>query len=206
MLGYPIPLYDANNGAPNALFRNLGDWQFENVTKKVGLDANNTRFSFAASWEDFDNDGDLDIYVANDFGRNNLYRNDDGRFSDVTAVAGVEDIASGMSVTWGDYNGDGLMDLYVSNMFSSAGNRITYQRQFRAGDDPQVLGRLQRMTRGNTLFQNMGDGTFRDVSVEAAVTMGRWAWGSKFVDFNNDGREDIVVANGFITNDRADDL
>ncbi len=84
----------------------------------------------AASWEDYDQDGDLDLYVANDFGRNNLYRNDDGQFVDVAAEAGVEDISAGMSVSWGDYNNDGQADLYVGNMFSSAGNRVTYQRQF----------------------------------------------------------------------------
>lgn len=73
---------------------------------------NNRRFSFASSWEDYDNDGDPDLYVANDYGRNNLYRNDrdeDGnhRFVDVAKEAGVEDISAGMSVSWGDYNLDG---------------------------------------------------------------------------------------------------
>ncbi|MCH8045369.1 MAG: VCBS repeat-containing protein [Planctomycetes bacterium] len=208
VLGVPIPYQDANNGAQNALFRNLGKMRFENVTQRVGLDQNNRRFTYAAAWEDYDNDGDLDLYVANDYGRNNLYQFDkpSGRFRDVAAEAGVEDIASGMSVSWGDYNNDGLMDLYVSNMFSSAGNRITYQRQFRQGDDQVTLAQIRRMARGNSLFKNVGGGKFLDVSVETGVTMGRWAWGSKFVDLNNDGREDIVVANGFVTQANPDDL
>lgn len=202
----PIPYYDANNGHRNLLLRNDGNWQFKDATKETGLDENNQRYSFAAAWEDYDNDGDVDLYVANDFGRNNLYRNTDGYFEDVAASAGVEDISAGMSVSWGDYNNDSLMDLYVSNMFSSAGNRVTYQRHFKPKIDDTARSLYQRHARGNTLFENMGDGRFRDVSLEAGVTMGRWAWGSKFVDINNDGWQDIVVANGFLTNEDTEDL
>lgn len=62
------------------------------------------------------------------------------------------------------------------------------------------------MARGNTLFRNCGDGTFEDVSVAADVTQGRWAWGSRFADVNNDGWQDLVVANGYITNQDTSDL
>lgn len=204
ILGRPIPYHDANNGGRNVLFRNDGNWKFTNATLETGLDANNRRFSFAAAWEDYDNDGDLDLYVANDYGRNNLYRNDqsgDGThtFTDVAKEAGVEDISAGMSVSWGDYNLDGHMDLYVSNMWSSAGNRVTYQRQFQADAGETALAEMQRHARGNSLFMNAGDGSFHDVSVKQGVTMGRWAWGSRFIDLNTDGWDDILVANGFIT-------
>lgn len=87
--GGPIPYHDANNGSPNALLRNEGNWRFTDVTKQSGMDDNNRRFSFAASWEDYDNDGDMDLYVANDFGRNNLYRNDGGHFVDAAAAASL---------------------------------------------------------------------------------------------------------------------
>ena len=211
VLGLPVPFYDANNGQPNLLLRNQGDWQFEDVTEAAGLNENNTRFSYAAAWEDYDNDGDLDLYVANDFGRNNLYRNDAGpdgsvRFKDVAAEAGVEDISSGMSADWADYDHDGWMDLYVGNMFSGAGNRITYQRNFRPGEDADKLASMRRMARGNTLFRNTGGGAFSDVSVDMDVTMGRWSWASRFADLNNDGWEDLVIANGFVTNRNPDDL
>jgi hypothetical protein len=202
----PTPYHDANNGGRNVLLRNDGDLRFTDATREVGLDENNRRFSFACAWEDFDNDGDVDLYVANDFGRNNLYRNDSGRFRDVAAIAGVEDIAAGMSAAWGDYNRDGLMDLYVSNMFSSAGGRIAYQRNFRPGDGRETLGQFQRHARGNSLFQNQGDGTFADVSESAAVTMGRWAWASLFTDLDNDGWEDIYCVNGYITSETTQDL
>jgi hypothetical protein len=202
----PVPYHDANNGGPNVLLQNDGAWRFTHATKRVGLDANNRRYSYAAAWEDFDNDGDLDLYVANDFGRNNLYRNDAGRFTDVAPQAGVEDISPGMSVAWGDYDNDGLADLYVANMFSSAGNRITHQPQFHAGAGGELLGHLRRHARGNSLFRNRGDGTFADVSSAAGVVLGRWAWGAKFFDLNNDGWQDLFVANGFITQEDPSDL
>ena len=204
--GAPIPYNDANNGGRNLLFENQGAFQFVDVTRQRGLDTNNQRFSFAASWEDYDVDGDMDLYVANDFGRNNLYENQRGSFRDVAAERSVEDMAGGMSVSWGDLNQDGLMDLYVGNMYSAAGNRVTYQRRFLGGRTSDSSTGIQRMARGNTLFLATTGGAFTDVSESAGVTMGRWAWGSKFADLNNDGREDLVVANGYITNARPDDL
>jgi hypothetical protein len=172
----------------------------------VGLDANNRRHSLAASWEDYDNDGDMDLYVANDYGQNCLYRNDGGKFTDVAAEANVIDFGSGMSVSWADFDRDGWMDLYVANMFSSAGNRITDQAKFRSEDDQQIRQRYRRFAKGNTLFQNLRDGTFREIGAEANVEMGRWAWSSPFLDINNDGWEDIVVANGFLTTEDTGDL
>ena len=205
-LDVPVPYYDANNGAGNLMVRNEGGFVFSDVTNEVGLAANNQRFSYAAAWEDFDNDGDQDLYVANDFGRNNLYQNTAGRFTDVAGRAGVEDVGSGMSVAWSDYNGDGWMDLYVGNMFSAAGSRITYQRRFAAAFNSSALSTVRRLARGNTMFRNAGDGTMQDVSAEAGVALGRWAWSSNFVDINNDGLEDLIVANGFVTGGTDVDL
>ncbi|MDG2125543.1 MAG: VCBS repeat-containing protein [Verrucomicrobiales bacterium] len=207
----PLPFNDANNGGRNLLLGNHGSFRFSDVTAKCNLDQNNMRWSFSASWEDFDNDGDQDLYVANDFGRNNLFRNDqtaDGStfFTDVAAGSGVEDQASGMSVDWSDINGDGRMDLYVGNMYSAAGNRVTFQKRFTANRAPAYAGSLQRMARGNTLFSATADNRFEDVSVQAGVNMGRWAWGSKYADPNYDGSDDIVVANGYLTNTAPDDL
>jgi hypothetical protein len=193
--------HDARNGAPNSLYRNSGNLNFIDVTEKTGLTANNHRWSFSASWEDFDNDGDQDLYVANDYGRNNLYRNDEGIFTDIAAEAGVEDSASGMAASWGDYDQDGSMDLYISNMFSSAGNRIVSQQQFKPESDEELRGRFLRFARGNTLLRNLGNGSFADTSESAGVTLGRWAWGSNFIDVNNDSWQDLVVANGYLSSD-----
>ena len=155
-------VHDANDGGKNSLFRNQiaadGTWRFTDVTRDEGLDVNNQRWSFAAAWDDFDNDGDLDLYVANDFGRSNLYRNDgadserkDGpkgasrRFVDISESAQIEDSAFGMSIAWGDYDRDGWMDIYISNMWSSAGNRITYQNRFKPEAPHEIKRRYQRL-------------------------------------------------------------
>ena len=202
--------HDSNEAGKNTLFRNNlsegSPWTWDDVTSTVGLDANNQRFTWAASWEDYDNDGDQDLYVANDFGRNNLFRNDGGNFVDVAAEQGVEDMASGMSTAWGDINQDGNIDLYVGNMFSSAGNRITRQKKFKPDSTAEVRSQLQRFARGNSLFQNLGEKGFSDISLTAGVNLGRWAWSSNFIDINNDGWLDIAVANGYITHEDTRDL
>ena len=194
--------HDAENGAANTLFKNTtkdpGNLSFIDVTEEAGLNINNSRWSFAASWEDYDNDGDQDLYVANDYGRNNLYNNDKGKFTDLASKTDSEDSASGMSVSWADYDRDGNMDLYVSNMFSAAGNRITNQKQFKNSTQQSVRERFRRFARGNTLLRNTGQ-IFQDTSLSAGVNMGRWAWGSNFIDFNNDTFPDLIVANGYLT-------
>ena len=194
--------HDAENGAANTLFKNTtkdtGNLSFIDVTEEAGLNINNSRWSFAASWEDYDNDGDQDLYVANDYGRNNLYNNDKGKFTDLASETDSEDSASGMSVSWADYDRDGNMDLYVSNMFSAAGNRITNQKQFKNSTQQSVRERFRRFARGNTLLRNTGQ-IFQDTSLSAGVNMGRWAWGSNFIDFNSDTFPDLIVANGYLT-------
>ena len=207
----PLPYHDATNGGRNELLRNEGGLRFRTVTKQVGLHPGNSKFSYSATWEDYDGDGDMDLYVANDFGGNNLYQNTlresgEPSFTDVAAEAGVRDIAAGMSACWGDFDNNGLADLYVGNMFSSAGNRIAFQDKFKRGGNAETRALYQRHARGNSLFQNLGQGRFRDVSVSSGTTMGRWAWSSLFADLNNDGWEDLLVTNGFITQRDPDDL
>ena len=204
----PTPYYDAVNGPPNLLFRNNGRGQFEEIAGAAGFGPTNDRFSFAAAWGDYDGDGDPDLYVANDFGRNNLYRNNgNGTFDDVAADLGVEDLGAGMSAAWGDYDGDGDLDLYTANMWSSAGLRITGSQRFE-GIAPAASQRalFRRQAQGNSLFRNDGQRGFSDVSEQARVRTGRWAWASDFVDLDSDGRLDLFVQNGYITGERLDDL
>ena len=111
-----------------------------------------------------------------------------------------------MAAAWTDLNRDGWHDLYVGNMFSAAGQRVTYQRRFLSNRTNTDAKDIQRMARGNTLFIANGSDGFHDTTLPAGVAMGRWAWGSKPVDINNDGYEDLVVANGYLTNNRPDDL
>ena len=144
--------------------------------------------------------------MANDFGRNNLYRNDSGHFVDVAAASGTEDQAAGMGAHWADPDRDGDLDLLVSNMFSSAGQRVAYQPEFRLGQPSSVVEGVRRHSLGNSLFMNQGDGTFLERGDPAGLRMGRWSWGSRFVDLDCDGLEDVVVLYGFVTGERPDDL
>lgn len=218
-----LTMSDFAEGGLNSLFHNEStsdELSFRNVTKEVGMDVHNQRKTYSAGWEDLDNDGDLDLYVANDFGWNCFFRNDqseNGEFSfvDIASEAGGLDDSFGMSVNFGDYDRDGWIDLYISNMYSYAGNRITFQDQFKADSGDSVRQRFQRFARGNTLLKNTGvvDNPtvgpvvqFEDRSVEAGVNMGRWAWSSCFMDINNDGWDDLYVNNGYITASDSGDL
>jgi len=195
----PTPYHDANNGSANSYWRNEGGGAFTNATVEVGLDVNNRRFSLAAIWEDLDLDGDVDLYVTNDFGRNNYYRNDGGSFVDVAGRIGAADQASGMGATIADYDGDGLPDLYVSNMFMPEGMRA-------ASGEAMLDAAHQRFARGNTLLRGREDGSFEDATLDGAAWRGGWTWGAVFGDFDNDGRADVYVPNGFLSGRGDDDV
>ena len=201
---YPTPYHDAQNGPPNFLFRNQptadGSVHFFDVTESAGLNKNNNRFSFAPAWCDYNGDGQPDLYVANDFGRNNLYKNENGKFRDVAAEAGVEDIGDGMSAAWFDYDGDGLPDLYISNMWSDAGQRIVAEKKL------SPIEAWKRHAKGNSLYRNKGDGTFEETGAAQGVEMGRWAWSSDGVDFDNDGVPELFSTAGMLTNTSETDL
>jgi len=210
-LAKPLPAFDANNGGENVLLRNEGKFQFTDVTAATGLDENNHRYSYACVWDDVNNDGLPDLYVANDFGRNNLYlqsRGPDGapHFKDMADAAGLAGGAFGMSASTGDFNRDGLPDIHLGAMWSSAGYRITRADPFRKGEPEALRGKYFQLARGNSLFANAGGGKFTDVSDAAGIRLGRWAWSCLFADANNDGWEDLLVANGFVTGEGQDDL
>ena len=204
---YPLPYYDAENGPPNFLMRNNRDGGFRDVTAEAGLDKNNTRYSFCCGWSDFNRDGWPDLYVVNDFGRKNLYRNNaDGTFTDVASQAGVEDVGAGMGVCWFDYDNDGAEDLYVADMWSAAGKRVSMQPEFQPDAPEEIKTLYRKHARGNSLFRNNNDGAFRDTSTSAGVGMGRWSWCSDAWDFDHDGFPDLYITDGMVTGASRDDL
>jgi hypothetical protein len=186
-------------GPPNVLLKNLGGGKFA-VAPESPQVANwhNTNQS---TWADFDDDGDPDLHVCNDFGPSTLYRNEGARgFVDATAeVAGTALQGFGMGSSWGDYNGDGRLDLYVSNMFSKAGRRITAQIP---GLDP----RTSYSADGSLLFRNDGRRMTQVAGTEPPamlVAKVGWAYGGQFADIDNDTWPDIYSPSGFYTAPKA---
>jgi tetratricopeptide (TPR) repeat protein len=208
---YPSPYYDANNGPPNFMMRNHRDGTFRDVTAETGLNQNNTRYSFCCGWGDFNGDGWPDLYVVNDFGRKNLYRNNgNGTFTDSASQAGVEDVGAGMSVCWFDYDNDGATDLYVADMWTAAGERVSMQDIFQKTASKETRALYRKHAMGNSLFRNtLGKGgtqAFEDTTHAAGVGIGRWAWSSDAWDFDHDGLLDLYVTNGMVSGSSTEDL
>lgn len=203
---YPSPYYDAENGPPNFLMRNQRDGTFRDVTAETGLNQKNTRYSFCCGWNDYNQDGWPDLYVVNDFGRKNLYRNNgNGTFTDVAADDGAEDVGAGMSVSWLDYNNDGLDDLYVANMWTAAGLRVSTQDNFQKSAPEPVRALYRKHAMGNSLLRATTQGKFEE-EISAGVAMGRWAWSSDAWDFDHDGFLDLYIANGMVSGPSREDL
>jgi hypothetical protein len=194
--------YDAMSGKTTpphaALFHNNHDGTFTDVTSKAGVA--NDRWGFGVAIADYDNDGWPDIYVSN-FGKNRLYHNNrDGTFTDVAEKAGVALGNWSAGATWGDFDGDGRLDLFVPGYIhfdlkdppAKIANNYCQFRGVRVMCGPRGL-----KGESDHLFRNNGDGTFTDVSVAAGVSdekMTYYGLASLFIDVNNDGKVDLVVA------------
>jgi enediyne biosynthesis protein E4 len=184
--------------APHAaLFRNNHDGTFTNVAEKAGV--TNDRWGFGVAVGDYDNDGWPDLYVSN-FGKNRLYHNNhDGTFTDVAEKAGVALGNWSTGASFGDYDGDGKLDLFVPgyvhwdmNHLPTPGYAFCKFRGASVSCGPRGL-----KGEPDHLFHNNGDGTFTDVSQKAGVSdlSNRYGFTSTFVDVDNDGRVDLLVAN-----------
>jgi len=197
---YPVPYFDARNGPPNYLFHNEGNGVFADRTEVAGLNIENDRYSFSCSWGDSNADGWPDLYVVNDFGRNNLYRNKgDGTFAAVSGESQVDEAGAGMSACWLDFDNDGKQDIYAAGMWVAAGMRVFGDSHFHAGEPERIRSLYRRHMAGNSLYRNQGDGKFQNVAVKAGVEMGRWSWSTDAWDFDHDGYPDLYVANGYIS-------
>lgn len=183
--------FDSERGLRNLLFMNQGGLRFREEGQARGLTG--ARFTYVSTAFDFDDDGDLDLYFANDFGPNALFANDGaGRFTPVTDSPLVENGQS-MGLTVADFDGDLKLDVYVSNMYSKAGNRIVPL----AGDalKPETLRTLAGLAAGNALYRRTATG-YSSAAADAGIAKAGWAWGQAFFDADNDGDRDLYVVNG----------
>jgi enediyne biosynthesis protein E4 len=182
-----LDLYVTGNLHPNVLYHNGQDGTFDVSEYSDSVSLPDIR-SGGTIWADYDNDGWMDLYVVN-FGANTLYRNNEGTgFSDVTEEAGVGDTAKGTSASWADYDSDGDLDLYVANWscFPECNLDPT--------PEDNVLAR-------DTLYRNNADGTFTDVTyMFEAERMQGSAFIAGFIDYDDDGDNDIYIINDMFKN------
>ncbi len=200
----PLPwVGDDISGAPNVLWKNLGGGRFKNVTAESKA-STGKRNSFAATWLYADGDALPDLYVANDFGANNLLRNKgDGNFEEIAKENGAADFATSMGVASGDLDNDGSPEIYVANMYSKMGRRIIGQV---SEDDygPGVYKQIKGACAGNRLYKRGPDGgQYKEWSEPWGINDIGWAYAPAIADLNNDGLLDLHATTGFLSFDRS---
>ncbi len=195
--GAALPGTDRNPPPTDALYRNDGNWHFTDVTNEAGV--GDTGHGLGVATADYDNDGDLDLYL-NNFGPNVLYRNNgNGTFTDVTGEAGVANgDRVGAGVSFLDIEGDGDLDLYVSNYI-----KFSYETHIShtVKGVPSYPSPLDYPPDPDTLYRNNGDGTFTDISLEAGIGQHAGSgMGMTCADYDNDGDLDVFVGNDVMAN------
>src|SRR5438105_4231309 len=206
--GSTVPALQGKEKPPRAaLYHNLGNWKFEDVTDKAGVA--NERWGMGVAVGDYDNDGRPDLFVSN-FGVSRLYHNNsDGTFTDVAEKVGVARKGWSTGATWGDYDGDGRLDLFVPgyleidlsnlppNPRDAKKPRGVGQNFCQFRGTPVMCGPRSLPGESDTLYHQKADATFEDVSVKAGVNDPQKYYGfsSAFINANEDSLLDLVVVN-----------
>ncbi len=184
----------------NLLYRNLGDWKFEDATKKSGT-RGGYRSTFTAAWLDVNDDGWPDLYVPNEFGNGVLLvNNQDGTFKHHLLADHPADFGT-MGLAVGDIDNDGRIDIYCANMYSKAGTRVIGNMKPDAYP-PKVMEKLRRLVAGSQLHLNKGDLKFQQVGEEKQLASVGWAYGAALADLDGDGFLDVYATAGYISRDR----
>jgi hypothetical protein len=188
---------DGPGGPGNQLWRNLGDWQFENVSASANATAG-SRSCFTSAWLDANNDFWPDIYVINEFGGGVLLVNrGDGTFRELPLMDDAGDFGS-MGMAVGDYNNDGNIDVFTANMYSKSGRRIMDNLAPDAFP-PEVFAKMNRFVTGSELYQNHGGLKFSRVGQKLRVHAVGWSYGATLADLDNDGFLDLYGTAGFFS-------
>jgi hypothetical protein len=200
----PTPFYDANDGHPSYLMLNDGNGRFTDATEESGLARRRNRRTYSASFVDLDDDGDLDLLTVNDFSGMDVYINDgQGHFTDATEQLLDHRHAFGMSHTFGDFDGDGRTDFYMVGMSSTTARRLD-RLGLKRDDFTKYADMRAPMTYGNRMYLAR-DGRFEKPAMNARVARAGWSWGCSAFDFDNDGDDDLYVANGHMSGQSARD-
>jgi enediyne biosynthesis protein E4 len=188
--------YDANDSFPSYLLLNQGQGTFTNVTETAGLGPKRWRRAFSASLADLDGDSHLDLVVVSDFAGIDAYRNDSrGHFTDVTPRWFAEPHGFGMAHALADFNADGRLDLLMIGMPSPTVNRLEHLGLWRHYSDDDRR-RRSAMTFGNRLYLARPEGGFEQTTLNDSIARSGWSWGCSAFDFDNDGFQDVYIANG----------
>jgi tetratricopeptide (TPR) repeat protein len=180
-----LDLFVGNEGGPAQLFLNKGDGTFEDIAQSAGVAGDGSAFTKGVAAADYDNDGYVDLYVSNLNGRNFLYHNNrDQTFTDVGPKAGVSGSGRGFATWFFDYDNDGLPDLFTTSYFVSL------------DDTARTYLNLPHNATTLKLYKNLGNGTFRDVTIKAGLDKVFMPMGANFGDVDNDGYLDIYLGTG----------
>jgi len=205
--GRNLPSLDGRNGTANQMWRMESDGRYVEVGAEAGVA--DTGWTLAASIVDYDKDGDLDLYLANDFGPNVMLRNDGaGKFTDATEATGTGDRGSGMNVAVADIDGNGYWDFYVTNidMFAKRIKVVFPTDQSEIDIDASLVKAFQYLN-GNKLYMNKAGGKRLRSEEHTRFEPGDrgWGWDGRFFDYDNDGDEDMYMTNGWIPGSSAAD-
>jgi HEAT repeat protein len=191
----------SSDTAGNLLFRNLGNWKFQNVTQASGTWGGG-RSTFTAAWLDANNDGWPDLYIGNEFGDGQLLANNgNGTFTGKAMADRPSDFGT-MGLAVGDINNDGNIDIYSANMYSKAGTRVIGNLKPDAYP-PALMEKMRRFVAGSQLHVNRGGLKFDQAGPQMQVASVGWAYGACLADLDGDGFLDLYATAGYISRDRS---
>ena len=232
---WPTKFDAVTDGGRNVLLRNEEAWQFVDVTEQAGITTNNQEFTRCAVWLDFDLDGDQDLYLTNEFSSDRLLRNDRGWFSDATAASNLSSKARHRTVSVGEFNQDGKLDFFVgtdttlrvpdsvavliANSASDPGEKSPDKARIPPGLPAAIQqifsgesrvwfsqGENKQPPTGSAPVSANSSGLYRPFLLRAPIFDCGSTNGSCAVDLNNDGLDDLVVSNGFLSRSSTEDV